>query len=153
MFLKDRQYVAAVEQHTKTIKEKEYQIVNLNKKLTKKEKASDEKKTTTVKKTIKPDGTIIEETEKSENTSKVFTDYADTFIGSEETAKSSESVETKTIVIKGLSRYSVGAYMSGTTLDTLQMDIGARIGDLPLEVVIGGHPIQREAYMGVRIEW
>lgn len=153
LFLKDRQYTNAIEQHTKTIKEKEYQIVNLNKKLTKKEKASDEQKTTTVKKTTKPDGTVIEETQKSENSSKVFTDYADTFISSEEKAKSSESVETKTVVIQKHSKYSLGVYMGGTTLDTIQMDIGARIGDLPLEIVGGGKPLKREAYMGVRIEW
>lgn len=98
---------------------------------------------TTITKT--PDGTVVEKTEKTENSTQVLSQNT---VKNIEFTSDTQVKETK----NDLTRYSISVYRSLND-SKYAADVGARLGNTPFEAVglttDSGHDI----YLGVRFSW
>lgn len=92
----------------------------------------------------RPDGTTIKTVEKTKEKTKVSEVITvDTNV---------ESDTTTTTKATSLERYSAGVYYNPWA-NSYTVDVGARLGNLPLEAVIMGQDNFHNAAIGVRFRW
>lgn len=96
----------------------------------------EEVKKKVTKVTKKPSGEVIEETVESESSSK---------------EKSKVGIATSNPQTK--SKYSIGIYLNHEDYKHVQVDVGARLGNLPVEAVAGYDFKHKEISVGIRYDF